>query len=84
MDHFCYLVLCLSCVCICSFATLWSSVGNGLTSWLLYVMSNCDFVPFPCGGILGQVWYLIVLIPDLCHLFYFNKEENSRVTQLHV
>ena len=23
-------------------------------------------------GILGQVWYLIVLIPDLCHLSYFD------------
>ena len=22
-------------------------------------------------GILGQVWYLIVLIPNLCHLSYF-------------
>ena len=30
----------------------------------------CVFVTFPCG-ILGQVWYLIVLIPDLCHLSYF-------------
>ena len=29
----------------------------------------CDFVAFPCD-ILGQVWYLIVLIPDLCHLSY--------------
>ena len=28
------------------------------------------FVTFPCG-ILGQVWYLIVSFPDLCHLFYF-------------
>ena len=27
---------------------------------------------FPIG-ILGQVWYLIVLIPDLCTLSYFNK-----------
>ena len=31
----------------------------------------CDvyggFVTFPCG-ILGQVWYLIVLIPDFCRL----------------
>ena len=33
-------------------------------------MSNCDFVTFPCG-ILGPVWYLIVLILDLCLLFYF-------------
>ena len=33
----------------------------------------CDvslcFVTFPCG-ILGQVWYLIVSIPDLCPLSY--------------
>ena len=35
----------------------------------------CDvyfvFVPFPCG-ILGQVWYLMVSIPDLCRLSYFD------------
>ena len=37
---------------------------------VLFVMYNCDFVTFPCG-ILGQVWYLIVLIPDLCRLSYF-------------
>ena len=31
----------------------------------------CDvFVTFPCG-ILGQVWYLIVSIPDLCRLSYY-------------
>ena len=30
-------------------------------------MFNC-FVTFPCG-ILGQVWYLIVSIQDLCYLF---------------
>ena len=46
-----------------------SLAGKGLTSWLLFVMFNCVFVDFPCG-ILGQVWYLIVLIPDLCRLFY--------------
>ena len=28
------------------------------------------FVTFPCG-VLGQVWYLIVLFPDLCRLSYF-------------
>ena len=32
-------------------------------------MSNCDCY-FPIS-ILGQVWYLIVSIPDLCHLSYF-------------
>ena len=83
MDHLSYLCIVfvmLSCLFI---AALWSPAEKGLTSWLLFVMSNCDFVTFP-GSILGQVWYLIVLIPDLCHLFYFNKEEDTRVTQLHV
>ena len=52
-------------------ATFWSPAGKGLAYWLLFVMFNCVFVTFPCG-ILGQVWYLIVLIPDLCHLSYFH------------
>ena len=30
----------------------------------------CISVTFPCG-ILGQVWYLIVSLPDLCILSYF-------------
>ena len=67
-------MLFMSCVCH-AFAfndTLLSPAGKGLTSWLLFVMFNCDFVTFPCG-ILGQVWYLILLIPDLCHLSYIHK-----------
>ena len=51
-------------------AALWSPAGKGLTSWLLFVMFNCAFVTFPCG-ILGQVLYLIVSIPDLCRFSYF-------------
>ena len=47
-----------------------SPAGNGLTTWLSLVMFNCVFVTFQCGN-LGQVWYLIVSIPDLCHLSYF-------------
>ena len=50
-------------------AALWSPAGKGLTSWLLFVKFNCVFVTLPCG-ILGQVWYLIVSIPDLCCLSY--------------
>ena len=38
---------------------------------LLCVMFYCVFVTFPCG-VLGQVWYLIVSIPDLC-LLPFSK-----------
>ena len=36
---------------------------------LLCVMFYCVFVTFPCG-VLGQVWYLIVSISDLCLLAY--------------
>ena len=47
----------------------WSPAGKGLTSWLSFVVSSVSF-HFPIG-ILGQVWYLIVSIPDLCNLTYF-------------
>ena len=53
-------------------AALWSPAGKGLISWLLFLMSNCDFATFPYG-ITGQVWYWIVLIPDLCRLSYLNS-----------
>ena len=32
------------------------------------------FATFPCG-VLGQVWYLIVSIPDLCRLTYCDSLE---------
>ena len=44
-------------------------------------MSNCDFVTFPFG-ILGQVWYLIVLIPDLGSLSYLRVRVNAIRLQL--
>ena len=69
---FFYSVLCLLCLCECLFiCALWSPAGKGLTSWLSFVVSICEFVTFPIG-ILGQVWYLIVSIPDLCTLTYFD------------
>ena len=49
----------------------WSPAGKGLTSWLSFVVSSVS-CHFPIG-ILGQVWYLIVSIPDLCNLTYFYK-----------
>ena len=39
---------------------------------LLCVVFPCVFVTFPYG-VSGQVWYLIVSIPDLCLLLYFHK-----------
>ena len=71
MDHFCYLCfvfVMLSCLFI---AALWSPAGIGLTplGFLVYDVLLC-FRHFPIWGP-GQVWYLIVLISDLCLLAYF-------------
>ena len=60
--------LLLSCPFI---AALWSPTGKGLTYWLLFVVLTVCCVTFPCG-IPGQVWYLIVLFPDICYLSYLH------------
>ena len=37
---------------------------------------SCVFVTYPYD-VLGQVWYLIVSIPDLCHpLNFLNRSQN--------
>ena len=63
MDHLCYLCLVFVMFSRLFIAALWSPAGEGLTSWLLFLMFNCVFVNFPCST-LGQVYYLIVSIPD--------------------
>ena len=66
-------VLCLLClwvsVYLCLVVTCWErtdllALVCGVWLWVCYF-------PF---GILGQVWYLIVSIPDLFTLTYFNSE----------
>ena len=54
MDHLCYFCNMFVMLSRLFSAALWSPAGKGLTSWLLFVMSNYDFVTLPCG-ILGQV-----------------------------
>ena len=67
VDHLCLVFVMLSRQFI---AALWSPQGKGLTSWLLFVMFVFFFfVTFPFG-IIGQVWYLIVSIPDPLCLSY--------------
>ena len=51
------------------FDGLWLPARKGLTSWLSFVVSSVS-LSLPIG-ILGQVWYLIVSIPDLCTITYF-------------
>ena len=41
-------VLCVLCLSASLFiCDLWSPAGKGLTSWLSFMESNCEFVTFP-------------------------------------
>ena len=69
-----FYVFVLSCVCyvfvrVCVYVLCGHLLGKGwpLGSRLWCLLWVCHF-PI---GILGQVWYLIVSIPDLCTLTYF-------------
>ena len=64
MFRVCHALLSVHCSLV---VTCWERV-NFLA--LLYVMFSCVFVTFPCG-VLGQVRYIIVPIPDICLLTYF-------------
>ena len=72
VDLLCFCsVLCLLCfVRVCLYVLRGHLLGKGwpLGSRLWCLLWVCHF-PI---GILGQVWYLIVSIPDLCNLTYFN------------
>ena len=48
MDNLCYFCLVLLCFHARLFVgALWLPAGKGLTSWLSFVMSNCEVVTFP-------------------------------------
>ena len=77
-------VLFMSCVChafasvhCCLLVTCWERADLLALVYDVY----CIFVTFSCG-ILGQVRYLIVSIPDLCHLSYFHAPRPVYFTQL--
>ena len=48
MDHLCFSVLCLLCLCAHLFiCAVWSPAERVLTSWLSFVVSNYEVVIFP-------------------------------------
>ena len=52
-----FFVLCLLCFCARLFiCALWTPAGKELTSWLSFVVSNCEFVTFPLVS-----WVSVVL-----------------------
>ena len=79
VDLLCFCsVLCLLCfVRFCLYVLRGHLLGKGwpLGSRLWCLLWVCHF-PI---GILGQVWYLIVSIPDLCNLTYFDQDFHSDV-----
>ena len=82
VDLLCFCsVLCLLCLCARLFiCALWSPAGKGLTSWLSFVVSNCEFVTFPlvswvrCGTWLYQ---FLIFAPLLT--FIWNLSSNGLV-----
>ena len=78
VDLLCFCsVLCLLCfVRVCLYVLRGHLLGKGwpLGSRLWCLLWVCHF-PI---GILGQVWYLIVSIPDLCNLTYFKSSLTLR------
>ena len=68
MDHSCCLCLVFVMLWHLFIAAVWS-LKEKADRLALVCDVYCDFVTFPLG-ILGQVWYLIVSIPDPCCLSY--------------
>ena len=69
MDHFFCLVFVMpsyTSVYLYLVVTYWERAGR----YALVCGASLSVCHFPTG-ILGQVWYLIVSIPDLCTLTYF-------------
>ena len=69
-------------ICVCLYYTVLYVTGSLVSScWeradllaLLCAIFSCVFVTFPYG-ILGQVWFLIISILDLCLLPYFKTDD---------
>ena len=48
VDHLCYFCLVFVMLCVRLFIdALWSLAGEGLISWLSFVISNCEVVTLP-------------------------------------
>ena len=68
-------MLFLSCFCYLFIHALWTPAGKGQTSWLSFVMFNCEVVTFPlvpwvrCGSLLYRFlifalfFFYFVLVP---------------------
>ena len=62
-------VLCLLCLCARLFiGALWSPAGKELTSWLLFMVSSCEFVTFPLVSLVrcvSKLYRFLIFAPLL-------------------
>ena len=66
-------VLCFLCLCELLFiCVLWSPAGKGLTSWLSFVVFNCELVTFPLESWVrcGTWLYRFLIFAPLLSLTY--------------
>ena len=69
MDTFCFFMF-----RVChAFLSVHCSLVSNWPLAVLCVMLLCVCITFQCG-VLGQMWYLTVSIPDVCLFTYFNIE----------
>ena len=79
-------------LCFCSVLCLLCFVPSVYMCFVVTCWERADLLALVCGvlwvchfpiGILGQVWYLIVSIPDLCNLTYFYLIQSVNTFNLH-
>ena len=94
VDLLCFCSVLYFCLCARLFiCALWSPAGKGLTSWLSFVVSNCEFVTFPldswvrCGTWLYRflifaplltLRILLLWIRKFSREFYFRETSHLR------
>ena len=63
MDLSCFFFCLVFAMPLCASVALWSPTGKGLTSWLSFVVSNCEFVIFPLVSLVRcRTWLYRFLI----------------------
>ena len=78
---FVFSALCLLCLCARLFiGALWPPAGKGLTSWLSFLVYNCEFVTFPlvswvrCGT---WIYRFLIFAPLLTFINSFSDQESD-------
>ena len=86
-----YIIFALFLLCSCAHLfidALWSPAGKGMSSWLSFVMSNCEVVTFQlvswvrCGALLYQ--FLIIVLFLLLVYVHLNFLSNMKVEYFNI